>query len=150
MDDPYAEAGLRLFEGLLARAHMARPAQVGALVAEELEAALSARGVAVFLVNLEETGLTPVPRSGHPDPGAQAIEGSMVGRSFTSSKVLSTPGAEPGHVRAFVPLIDGTDRLGVIEAELPVANVAGGSTDESSSAPSSSGRVRRTLCSASP
>ena len=44
----------------------------------------------------------------------------MIGRAFTSSKVLSAPGSAPGRLRAFVPLIDGTDRLGALEAELPV------------------------------
>jgi len=120
MNDPYAEPGVRLFEGLLARTHTSRPFELGGLIAEELESALGAREVAVYLVNLEETALAPLPRDGHPSPDVQDVEGSMAGRSFIDCKVLSTSGATPGHLRVAVPLMDGTDRLGIVEGELPV------------------------------
>ena len=124
MDDPYAEPGIRLFEGMLARTHMSEPSRVGDVIAEELESALGARGVVIYVVNLEETALVPIPRSRHPDPGNQDLEGSMAGRSFTGTRILSSPGATSGHVRAFVPIIDGTDRMGTLQADVPVAGSA--------------------------
>ncbi|HWM74715.1 MAG TPA: PP2C family protein-serine/threonine phosphatase [Nocardioides sp.] len=120
MADPYVEAGSRLFEGMLARTHTTPPARVAEVVAEELESALGARDVTVFMVNLEETALVPIPRRDRLQPEPQDIENSMVGRSFTGSKVLSAPGAEAGRLRAFVPLIDGTDRLGALQADVTV------------------------------
>ena len=120
MDDPYAAAGLRLFEGMLARTHTTAPARVAEVVAEELESALGARDVAVFMVNLEETALVPLPRRDRPHLEPRDIDGSMVGRSFTGCEVLSAPGTEPGRLRACVPLIDGTDRLGVLQADVAV------------------------------
>jgi serine phosphatase RsbU (regulator of sigma subunit) len=122
MDDPYAEPGLRLFEGMLARTHMCEPSRVGEVIAEEMEKALGARGIVIYVINLEETGLVPVPRPLRADPVIQDIEGSMAGRSFTSTRILSTPGAEPGHVRVFVPIIDGTDRMGTLQVEVPVGD----------------------------
>jgi len=120
MDDPYADAGLRLFENLLARTHTSTPSGVGDVIAEELERTLDARAVVIYLINLEQTALVPVPRTGHPDDEAQDVEGSMAGRSFTGTKILSAPGSETGRVRFFVPIVDGTDRLGTLRAELPM------------------------------
>jgi serine phosphatase RsbU (regulator of sigma subunit) len=120
MDDPYAEAGLRLFENMLARTHTSTPSSVGDVVAEELERALDARAVVIYLVNLEQSALVPVPRRGHPADEGQDVEGSMVGRSYTGTKILSAPGSDPGRVRFFIPIVDGTDRLGTLRAELPV------------------------------
>jgi serine phosphatase RsbU (regulator of sigma subunit) len=124
MDDPHAEAGIRLFEGMLARTHKSVPGQVGEVLAQELESTLSARGVVLYMVNLEETGLVPIPRPHRPDPGIQDLEGSMAGRSFTGSRILSAPGSSPGHLRAFVPIIDGTDRMGTLQVDVPVDGAA--------------------------
>jgi serine phosphatase RsbU (regulator of sigma subunit) len=121
MDDPYADAGLRLFENLLARTHTSTPAGVGGVIAEELERTLDARAIAIYLINLEQTALVPVPRRGYPEEEVQDVEGSMVGRSYTGTKILSAPGSETGRVRFFVPIVDGTDRLGILRAEVPVA-----------------------------
>jgi serine phosphatase RsbU (regulator of sigma subunit) len=120
MDDSYADPGLRLFESMLARTHTSTPSTVGDVIAEELERALDARAVVIYLVNLEQTALVPVPRDGHPEDEPQDVEGSMVGRSYTATKILTGPGAETGRLRFFVPIVDGTDRLGTIRAELPV------------------------------
>jgi serine phosphatase RsbU (regulator of sigma subunit) len=123
MDDPYADVGLRLFENLLARTHTSTPSGVGDVIAEELERTLDARAVVIYLINLEQTALVPVPRSGHPGDEAQDVEGSMVGRSYTGTEILTAPGSETGRVRFFVPIVDGTDRLGTLRAELPVAGL---------------------------
>ena len=120
MDDSYAEPGIRLFEGMLARTHMSEPARVGDVIAEELENALDARGVVIYLVNLEGTALVPIPRPEHPDPGRQDVEGSMAGRAFTGSRILSTPTDVARQVRLFVPIIDGTNRMGTLQADLPL------------------------------
>jgi serine phosphatase RsbU (regulator of sigma subunit) len=125
MDDRYVEAGLRLFESMLARTHTSTPANVGTVIAEELERALDARAVVVYLVNLEQTALVPVPRGGHPEAAVQDVEGSMVGRSYTGTKVLTAPGSEAGRLRFFIPIVDGTDRLGTLRAELPVPDSDG-------------------------
>ena len=121
MDDLYADAGLRLFENMLARTHTSTPSSVGDVIAEELERTLDARTVVIYLINLEQTALVPLPRRGLSEDEAQDVDGSMVGRSYTSTKILSAPGSEAGRVRFCVPIVDGTDRLGTLRAELPVA-----------------------------
>ncbi len=120
MDHSYAEAGVRLFEGMLARTHLSRPADVGDVLGEELEKALGARDVVIYLSNLEQTALVPLPRPGQGDVRNQDIEGSVAGRAFATSRILSTRSSEAGYLRVFVPLLDGTDRLGTVQAEVPV------------------------------
>ncbi len=123
MDDLYADVGLRLFENMLARTHTSTPFSIGNVIAEELERALDARAVLIYLINLEQTALVPLPRSGLSEDEAQDVDGSMVGRSYTSTKILSAPGSETGRVRFFVPIVDGTERLGTLRAELPVPEI---------------------------
>jgi serine phosphatase RsbU (regulator of sigma subunit) len=120
----YAEAGLRILEQMLARTHLSRPADAGTVLAEVLENELDASGVVVYLVNLEQTALMPLARAGGETTRSQDIDGSMAGRAFASSKVLTGHADEAGHSRVYVPLLDGTDRVGVLQADLAVPEAA--------------------------
>lgn len=122
MNHSYAEAGVRLFDGMLARTHLSRPAHIGDVVAEELEKALGATDVVVYLVNLEQTALVPIPRRDFATAASQDLDSTVAGRSFAGTKILSTAGSEPSRLRVYVPLIDGTDRLGTLQAELQAAD----------------------------
>jgi hypothetical protein len=122
MNHSYAEAGARLFDGMLARTHLSQPAHVGDVVAEELEKALGATDVVVYLVNLEQTALVPIPRRDFATAASQDLDSTVAGRSFAGTKILSTAGSEPSRLRVYVPLIDGTDRLGTLQAELQAAD----------------------------
>ena len=82
---------------------------------EEVEAALGAAEVVLFLVNREETALVPVPSTRSPERPQQLVEATMAGRCFATTTVLSAPADEPGRCRTWVPVIDGTDRTGVLE-----------------------------------
>jgi len=125
MELSYAEAGVRLFEGMLARTHLSRPADVGDVLSEELEKALGARDVVFYLSNLEQTALVPIPRRGRGTVGTQDIEGTMAGRAFSTSRILSARSPDADSVRVFVPLLDGTDRLGTVQAEFAVPGADG-------------------------
>lgn len=120
MADHWGDAGTGLFEGLLARTHLCRPFEVADVVAEELARALGAREVVLYSVNRERDTLVPLPSGASPERGAQQVEGSLAGRSFTGSQVVSVPSVVMGWRRVFVPVIDGTDRIGVLELELEV------------------------------
>ena len=129
-------AAARLFGALLRRTHLSKPADLPDVVVEEAQASLDATDVVMSLVNYEFTALVPVPSRLSPDRPPQPLDGSMAGRAFTSSSIVFSdaapaveagtgPGAGTGRSaqgprrRVWLPLLDGTDRLGVLEMTLP-------------------------------
>jgi hypothetical protein len=115
-------AASTLFEGLMARTHLSRPSDIAQVVVEEAQRALSARDVVVYWVNRERSALVPIANEASPHRDQQVLESTVAGRCYTTSKILPVD-AEDGSVRVWVPLIDGTDRLGALEVQLP-ADVA--------------------------
>jgi hypothetical protein len=68
----------------------------------------------VYLVDHEQERLWAVPERGKPTPPPLSVSGTLAGRAFTA---LSTqPGGEPGLFRMWIPMVDGAQRLGVVEA----------------------------------
>ncbi len=118
MTTDWRQAALRLFDGVLARTHLSRPTDVAGIVVEEAQRSLQASEVVLFWVNREQRALVPIPTPLSPAREPQAVDGSMAGRCFTSSKLLSRAAGD-GRSRVFVPLVDGTDRVGVLELVLP-------------------------------
>ena len=113
-----AAAAAGLYAQLLRRTHLSKPSDLPTVVVEEARAALGAADVVLYLVNHEHTGLVPVPCRQSPQREVQPLDGSMAGRAFTASTIL-TAEAEGGR-RIWLPLLDGTDRLGALEMVLPV------------------------------
>ncbi|WP_432484344.1 PP2C family protein-serine/threonine phosphatase [Kineococcus esterisolvens] len=123
-----ALAAARLFDGLLRRTHLSAPHDVADVVAEELHGALGADGVRLWLADYEHTALVRVPGRWSPQGAEQPVEGSMAGRAFTSAAVVGAPAADAdgrARRRLWVPLLDGTDRLGVLELTLPLGGGRG-------------------------
>ncbi len=96
---------------LLERAKMAQPDQL----AGEVNAATRRLGVeiTVYLIDHEQEQLWPLPERGKPTPPPLAVEGTPAGRAFTGIETL--PGAGPVPYRLWVPMIDGSERLGVAD-----------------------------------
>ena len=103
--------GERLLGAMIDRAHEMPPQLIAPLVAEEI-AAIGGRDVTVLLQDYEQLTLLPLPGRrlvvGPPEP----IDGSVAGRAFLGDELVEQ--AVPGGVRLFVPLLDGTDRVGVL------------------------------------
>lgn len=104
--------GERLLGTLIDRAHQMPPQLIAPLVAEEI-AVIGGRDVAVFLQDYDQLTLVPLPgRSLVTEPPVPIDGGSPAGRAFLSDDIVEeTVGAA---VRVFVPLLDGTDRVGVV------------------------------------
>ena len=119
-----AVASADLFTGLLRRTHLSRPDQLADVVAEEAGAALGAEDVVLSLVNHEHTALVQVPSRHAPAREEQPVDGSMAGRSFAGTRVLTADAGPDRHGRPrrrlWVPLLDGSERLGVLELTVPV------------------------------
>jgi hypothetical protein len=109
-----------LLEGLLKRSHLSRPSDVGTVVVEELIRTLGATSVVVYMVNHEYTSLMPLASKASPTRAAQEIDASQVGEAFITTTIVTAPGSAAGRRRVFVPLIDGTDRIGALELEVSV------------------------------
>ncbi|RJK96000.1 PP2C family protein-serine/threonine phosphatase [Vallicoccus soli] len=142
------EGALALFLGLLGRTHLSAPAEVAAAVAETVRSA-GGDGAVAYLVDYEQRHLVPVPARpargvsvlgwpGEGEPAADelgrggddealvaarraealALEGTMAGRCWVASEILQAPEV-PGRQRLWLPLLDGTERVGVLTLTVP-------------------------------
>ncbi|MCW2581016.1 MAG: protein serine/threonine phosphatase [Blastococcus sp.] len=100
--------------GLLAGAGSAPPETLPSLAADAGRAL--GLQVAVYLVDQEQLRLVRMPTPGSPGGARLSVDGTLAGRAFRTVQILSTDrGDRP---RLWVPLLDGADRLGVLEIEL--------------------------------
>ncbi len=103
--------------GFLRRTHLSRPADLAEVVAGEATR-LGAEDVVVYLIDYEQDVLVPVPYEGSPERTEQVVEATMAGRTFATSAILHGVAGDGGGPRLWLPLLDGTDRLGVLELRL--------------------------------
>ncbi|SDC75056.1 Stage II sporulation protein E (SpoIIE) [Geodermatophilus telluris] len=103
--------GERLLGTLLDRAHLIPPRLVGPLVAQELRRA-GVEEVAVLLQDVDQVELHPLTGaglSGEPVP----IADSPAGTAFATDEAVDEPLGD-GAVRLHLPVLDGSDRVGVL------------------------------------
>ena len=109
-----AEQTLRLVQTFLDRAHLATAGQLPDVV---LEAARTLGWTAVlYLVDYEQRLLVPAPVADVPARGPQGIDSTLAGRCFRTVDPVPSPGGEPV---VWLPVVDGADRLGVLEVRAP-------------------------------
>ncbi len=99
---------------LLERSRELAPAAIGTLVDQAL-GRVGARASCVFLVDHDQVHLQPF-GPGAAAHGSQLIRGTIAGRCFALEAVVAVPVG--GLTRLWVPLIDGTARLGVLLVDL--------------------------------
>jgi serine phosphatase RsbU (regulator of sigma subunit) len=107
IDARWFEAVRRILGG----AHLWQPDDL----APAVDAAISRLGLhsRIWLVDYEQAGLHPLPRPGEAMPEPIPVTGSLAGRVF--SRVRSAEADDGDERRWWVPIVDGTDRLGVLE-----------------------------------
>ncbi len=103
--------GERLLGTMIERAHEMPPQLIAPLVAEVI-AAIGGRDVAVLLPDYDQLTLVSLPGQGLAVEDPQSIEDSQAGRAFLSDALVECQ-AEGG-VRLLAPMLDGTDRVGVL------------------------------------
>jgi serine phosphatase RsbU (regulator of sigma subunit) len=108
----------RVLGTLLRRAHVLSPGDVPATVAE-LAGWLGALECVIYLVDYDQSQLVPVPCPETAGRTALSVDGTLAGRAFSRIEVLEGDGVSPGLRRLWVPLLDGSDRLGVLEMTFP-------------------------------
>ena len=103
-----------LFEG----AHQAAPHELPELFARTA-AGFGVRDVAVYLADLQQAALLPFVSSAGPPEGAQvealSIDSTLAGRAFQhTAAVLQPVDDTDDETRVWLPLLNGTERLGVM------------------------------------
>ena len=109
-----AEAG-RVMADLLAASHLLAPGAVDAALAAAARP-LGVRQARVYLADLQQRELAPLETGGGPPGPALAIDSTLAGRAYRDVQLHSMPAPDGGDgFRVWVPLVDGTERLGVLE-----------------------------------
>lgn len=108
--DPDALAA-HVLAKLLSRSHLLEPGAVSETIAD-LSAPLGVQAARVYLSDLQQRYLRPMP--GPAD--ALAINTTVAGRAYRSMRIQRGAG-DPEHEgkRLWIPLVDGTERLGVLD-----------------------------------
>ena len=109
-----ARAGTMFME-MLRRTHLCPPAEVSTIVAEEARR-IGADAVVLYLVDYEQQVLIPVPGPDTADREQLAVGGTVAGRAYAAGTILDTEAGDGR--RVWLPLLDGVDRLGVVELVL--------------------------------
>src|SRR5665647_1078318 len=103
--------GERLLGSLLDRAHRMPPHMIAPLIEQEI-ALIGGRDVEVLLQDYDQMTLVPLPGERLLMDPPRPIDGSLAGRAFQTD--LTIERTQDDGVRLFVPLLDGTDRVGVL------------------------------------
>jgi len=109
-----------MFQEVLRRTHLSPPTELGPVLAEEARR-IGVTSLVVYVVDYEQRTLVPVPAPDTGDSERVAIQGTVAGRAFASSRILVVDD-EPGDGRRlWIPLLDGTERIGVLRLTLAEA-----------------------------
>ncbi|MFF5175927.1 PP2C family protein-serine/threonine phosphatase [Micromonospora sp. NPDC000089] len=99
--------------GLLLSSQHARPEDLPAL-ARRTAGRLGATDMILYLVDHEQRELLPMRDGRTPDRDVLAVDGTMAGRAYSVMRPLAAEGG-PGAARLWVPVLDGLERMGVVE-----------------------------------
>jgi hypothetical protein len=117
---------LGVLRGLLDDGHLAGLEQLPGVVAGHAAGAGLER-VAIYVADLREQVLRELTGRGLDAAGGGeevSVDGTLPGRAFRHSRTLTSAGSRAGLRRYWAPLLDGTQRLGVLRAD-----AAGGAED---------------------
>ncbi|MGB2568965.1 PP2C family protein-serine/threonine phosphatase [Micromonospora citrea] len=103
----------RALHGLLHRSHHARPEDLPRL-ARRTARELGATDMIIYLVDHEQRELLPMGDDESPPRDVLTIEGTLAGRAYALMRPYPAEGG-PGGARLWVPLLDGLERMGVVE-----------------------------------
>ena len=106
------------FGAALRAAQAADPASIPDIV-ESVAATFGATDIVVYLVDFGQATLEPLPdRRPHADmPVSEPVATTMAGRAFVAQEV--TRAERPGGFRVWAPVVEGSDRTGVLALTVP-------------------------------
>lgn len=98
---------------LVRQSHLMRPDDLPRLV-DEASRLIGAAGTRLYLVARDQRSLVEVASDGKTRSDPLGLDGTVAGRAYRLTEVMATGDGE----RLWVPLVDGTERLGVLEVLL--------------------------------
>jgi len=105
---------------VLRRSHLSSARDLGGVFAEEVRA-IGADALVLYVVDYQQHWLVPVPGPRSSEREALSIQGTVAGRAFATSSIVDVE-VDGGHGRrVWLPLLDGTERLGAMEIVFPDA-----------------------------
>jgi hypothetical protein len=110
---PSSAAVADLFNELLRRTHLGGPSEMAAAIAGPARR-IGARSVVLYLIDYEQRLLVPVAGPHDEDAVPLSVAGTVAGRAFSTTSILRSSLQEGRGQRLWLPLLDGTERLGVI------------------------------------
>lgn len=99
--------------GLLEAAHLRDPVGIAGMLVEHA-APIGVRGGTVYLADLRQETLVPLPDERSSDREPLRIDATLAGLAYRVCKVFDTD-LENGERQVWLPLLDGAERLGVLE-----------------------------------
>ncbi|MFF4014487.1 PP2C family protein-serine/threonine phosphatase [Streptomyces sp. NPDC001843] len=107
--------GERLLGLLLDQSHLVPPHLMAPLIAERV-ARIGGREVSVLLQDYAQELLVPLPGRKLVIGAPEAISDSIAGQAFLKADIVEVP--QNGAVRMFLPMLDGSDQIGVLALTL--------------------------------
>jgi len=107
-----------MFQDLLRRTHLSAAHELAGITAEAARA-IGIQSLVIYLIDYEHRLLIPVPAPDAAGREPVPVLGTMAGRAFASTSILQLDAHDGPGRRMWLPLLDGTERLGVIDAWLP-------------------------------
>jgi len=119
LDDPQLDAlAGQIVAGLLARTHLLEPGMVPEVITEAARP-LGVQAARVYLSDLQQRSLRLLPSGAGQPRDALAINTTIAGRAYRTIQVQESQGTGPAAVHhVWIPIVDGTERLGVMELEV--------------------------------
>ena len=99
---------------LLARSHLLAPDELADMLARYARP-LGVSAARIYLADLEQHDLRALPGGGTPSPAVLPIDSTLAGQAFRAVATRYGPAAGAGQRHIWIPLVDGTERLGVLE-----------------------------------
>ena len=107
------DAGAQQLVDLVHRSHLLIPDDVTSLLVARARG-LGAEDAALYLIDYEQRVLIPVPDPDGPEREEVAIDTTLAGRCYRTLEI-QTAVLGQGGVRVWAPVLDGVERLGVLE-----------------------------------
>jgi Stage II sporulation protein E (SpoIIE) len=108
---------------LMARSHLVPPDDVAGALAETAKP-LGVLAVRIWLADLQQQYLRALPERTAQLPPPQAVDTTIAGRAYRTVQTFHNPAnGQHGH-RVWLPLLDGSERLGVLELTVTEVNEA--------------------------
>ncbi|HEY6495462.1 MAG TPA: SpoIIE family protein phosphatase [Trebonia sp.] len=103
----------RVTTELLTRSHLMRPGEITGALARAARP-LGVTAVRIYLADLQQRQLAALPAGDDREPDVLPIDSTLPGRAYQAMTIHSVPADDDGGYRVWIPLVDGTERIGVL------------------------------------